>query len=100
LPILEGQPASPDHVDGGGPTDYGGWAHEGCNLSAGASYGNKLRAAAYRAAVGLQASAGNGVGLLVDQGQAGPAYGTIRETTDGRLERWTAYGWSPASQRW
>jgi hypothetical protein len=47
-PILAGQPAEPDHRDGGGPQDYDGWAHASCNHSAGASRGNRLRAQAYR----------------------------------------------------
>jgi hypothetical protein len=51
--ILAGQEVSPDHVDGGGPTEYRGWSHVRCNLSAGATYGNRLRAAAYRRARGL-----------------------------------------------
>jgi 5-methylcytosine-specific restriction endonuclease McrA len=37
---------------------------------------------------------------LANQARAGAAYGTVRETADGRLERWSAYGWSPASKRW
>jgi hypothetical protein len=47
--IEAGQAVSPDHRDGGGPTDYAGWAHSGCNVSAGVAYGNRLRAEAYRA---------------------------------------------------
>jgi 5-methylcytosine-specific restriction endonuclease McrA len=41
-------------------------------------------------------------GQLAQQARAAAAvpYGTMRETPDGRLERWGAYGWSPASQRW
>ncbi|MFE6845059.1 hypothetical protein [Streptomyces sp. NPDC057686] len=39
-----------DHADDGG---YLGWAHASCNRSAGAARGNRLRAAAYRAAKGL-----------------------------------------------
>lgn len=71
--ILEGQAVSPDHVDGGGPHDYRGWAHQRCNVSAGASYGNQLRAAAYRATRGLlspppAAIAGNG-GAVVTEAQ-------------------------------
>jgi len=40
--IEAGQAVSPDHRDGGGPTDYAGWAHSGCNVSAGVAYGNRL----------------------------------------------------------
>jgi len=47
--LEEGQILEPDHLDGGGPTDYLGWAHASCNHAAGAARGNRLRAAAYRA---------------------------------------------------
>jgi hypothetical protein len=48
--LLEvGQPLEPDHLDGGGPSDYAGWAHASCNHRAGAARGNRLRAQAYRA---------------------------------------------------
>jgi hypothetical protein len=75
--MLAGQVVEPDHVDGGGPTDYAGWAHAGCNHSAGAAYGNRLRAAAYRAARGVPAPV-NGSGafaaqVLVDDHSCGDA---------------------------
>jgi hypothetical protein len=67
-PMLAGQVVEPDHVDGGGPTDYAGWAHASCNHSAGASYGNRLRARAYRVAKGLAMpmAASAGARVLVD----------------------------------
>jgi len=49
LTLLPGQPIEPDHRDGGGPHDYAGFAHASCNHRAGASNGNRMRAAAYRA---------------------------------------------------
>jgi hypothetical protein len=62
LPMVEGQALELDHADGGGPGEYAGWSHAGCNRSAGASRGNAMRAAAYRAAMGLptRAPARNG----------------------------------------
>jgi hypothetical protein len=51
--ILEGQPVDLDHADNG--QGYLGYSHRSCNASAGASRGNALRAAAYRAAMGLPA---------------------------------------------
>ena len=50
--ILAGQAVEPDHLDGGGPHDYAGWAHSSCNHRAGAARGNRLRAQAYRALQG------------------------------------------------
>lgn len=66
--ILDGQEVSPDHVDGGGPHDYRGWAHRHCNVSAGAAYGNRLRAQAYRQARGMAPAAqpsSNGAAVAV-----------------------------------
>jgi hypothetical protein len=65
-PMVVGQLVHLDHADDD-PSRYLGYSHASCNASAGASRGNQLRAAAYRAAVGLQASAGNGVGLLASE---------------------------------
>jgi hypothetical protein len=62
--LLPGQALEPDHLDGGGPTDYAGWAHASCNHSAGAARGNQLRAAAYRAAKGLPALNGSGTVMV------------------------------------
>jgi hypothetical protein len=100
-PLLPGQASSPDHLDGGGPTDYAGWAHDGCNLSAGAAYGNALRAAAYRAAKGLPTPAPNGsrsAGPTPDD----PPDGTVRERAGGGFERWSATyrRWVRSSRRW
>jgi hypothetical protein len=44
LVMLPGQELHLDHLDGGGPGDYRGWAHAHCNTSAGASKGNRMRA--------------------------------------------------------
>src|SRR6266487_4561665 len=44
--VLEwGQEIQLDHLDGGGPGDYRGWAHRRCNLSAGGRKGNVIKAA-------------------------------------------------------
>jgi hypothetical protein len=70
-----GQLLEPDHLDGGGPTDYAGWAHASCNHSAGASRGNALRAAAYRALKGAivgQAVAANGTAPAAPAAPAEP----------------------------
>jgi hypothetical protein len=56
--LPEHGPIEPDHRDGGGPTDYAGFAHASCNHRAGASNGNRMRAAAYRATRGLPAPVG------------------------------------------
>jgi 5-methylcytosine-specific restriction endonuclease McrA len=37
---------------------------------------------------------------LTNQARAGVAYGTVRETASGSLERWGPHGWSPVSRRW
>jgi hypothetical protein len=50
--MLEGQPVQLDHADDGSGR-YLGYSHRSCNASAGASRGNAMRAAAYRAAMGL-----------------------------------------------
>jgi hypothetical protein len=55
--LPEHGPIEPDHRDGGGPHDYAGYAHASCNHRAGASNGNRMRAAAYRAMRGLPAPA-------------------------------------------
>jgi hypothetical protein len=54
LPMLPGQEVQLDHADDGSGR-YLGYSHKRCNLSAGASRGNRMRAAAYRAAKGLPA---------------------------------------------
>jgi hypothetical protein len=41
--LMYGQEIHLDHLDGGGPADYRGWAHAHCNTSAGASKGNRMR---------------------------------------------------------
>jgi hypothetical protein len=43
--MLPGQELHLDHLDGGGPGDYRGWAHAHCNMSAGASKANRMRGA-------------------------------------------------------
>jgi hypothetical protein len=48
-PIRPGEAVDLDHADDGSGT-YLGYSHRRCNSSAGASRGNRLRAAAYRAA--------------------------------------------------
>jgi hypothetical protein len=50
--MLAGQAVQLDHADDD-PTRYLGYSHQRCNASAGAARGNRLRAAAYRAAKGL-----------------------------------------------
>jgi hypothetical protein len=50
--MLEGQAVQLDHADDGSGR-YLGYSHRHCNASAGASRGNRMRAAAYRAAKGL-----------------------------------------------
>jgi hypothetical protein len=50
--MRRGQAIHLDHTDSG--TGYRGFAHASCNTSAGASRGNKMRAAAYRAQVNGQ----------------------------------------------
>jgi hypothetical protein len=77
-PMLAGQLVEPDHLDGGGPTDYAGWAHASCNHSAGAAYGNRMRAAAYRAAKGLPASP-NGSVMVRQPPPTGPECKRTRE---------------------
>ena len=47
VPIMEGQQVHLDHRDGG--NGYLGFSHARCNVSAGASRGNSMRAAIYRA---------------------------------------------------
>jgi hypothetical protein len=75
-----GQPISPDHLDGGGPQDCAGYAHVSCNVSAGVSRGNAMRAAAYRAAKGLPdppaaKAAGNGATVAEPARPPRPAEG-------------------------
>ncbi len=41
--LVPGQEIHLDHLDGGGPADYRGWAHAHCNTSAGAAKGNRQR---------------------------------------------------------
>lgn len=41
--MLPGQELHLDHLDGGGPADYRGWAHAHCNESAAATRGNRMR---------------------------------------------------------
>jgi hypothetical protein len=77
--LLPGQAVEPDHLDGGGPQDYAGWAHAGCNHSAGAARGNQLRAAAYRAARGLPAPSPNGVAAPGARAVEQPACRRTRE---------------------
>lgn len=55
LPMLPGQAVQLDHADDD-PSRYLGYSHKRCNASAGASRGNAMRAAAYRAAKGLPPS--------------------------------------------
>ena len=56
-PIRAGDAVDLDHADDGSGT-YLGYSHRRCNSSAGASRGNRLRAAAYRAVkAGLAAGA-------------------------------------------
>jgi hypothetical protein len=55
--MLPGQSVQLDHDDDD-PTKYLGYSHQRCNASAGASRGNAMRAAAYRAAKGLPAPNG------------------------------------------
>jgi hypothetical protein len=43
IPLVEGEEVHLDHVDGGGPDDYAGWAHAYCNEAAAARRGNQLR---------------------------------------------------------
>jgi hypothetical protein len=50
--LLEGQAVQLDHADDGSG-EYLGYSHRSCNASAGASRGNAMRAAAYRASKGL-----------------------------------------------
>lgn len=66
-PILHGQAVEPDHLDGGGPNDYAGWAHASCNHRAGAARGNRMRAAAYRALQGaiVGSPSPNGAAVVV-----------------------------------
>jgi hypothetical protein len=57
--MLEGQAVQLDHADDGSGR-YLGYSHQRCNASAGAAHGNRMRAAAYRAAKGLPASNSSG----------------------------------------
>ena len=41
--LVPGMEIQLDHLDGGGPADYRGWSCASCNMSAGASKGNKMR---------------------------------------------------------
>jgi hypothetical protein len=56
-PMLPGQEIHLDHLDGGGPGDYRGWAHAHCNTSAGASKGNRMRGQLNGRAAGLARAA-------------------------------------------
>jgi hypothetical protein len=99
-PMLPGQNVQLDHDDQD-PGRYIGYSHQRCNASAGASRGNAMRAAAYRAAKGLPSPNGT-VRRAPPPAPDDPPDGTVRELEGGRVERWSATyrQWVRASRRW
>jgi hypothetical protein len=89
--LVPGQEIHLDHLDGGGPADYRGWAHASCNMSAGAAKGNRMRG---------QLAPGGMAAARVVSAPVPPVYepGSIRHRPDcacgGRVTWWPGEWWT------
>ncbi len=77
--LVPGQEIHLDHLDGGGPADYRGWAHAHCNTSAGASKGNRMRGQVNGQRAPGGPSAARAVPLVIPPS---PEPGSIRHAPD------------------